>query len=91
MRYIDEESNSGIKGRIKEVDLPDFNWSFQVDIDDLSYELSYSEKIKSIKLVEKINIDIEKYLAIIDEEYGTDYCPSGYARNPKRKKRKKHI
>lgn len=85
LEYIDNESSSGIRGRIKEVGLPDFNWSFCIDIDDLNYELHYAGKKESIRLVETINSDIEKYLTAIDEKYGTYYCPSGFARNPKRK------
>ncbi|AKG07173.1 hypothetical protein AAX05_08770 [Moraxella bovoculi] len=49
--------------------------------DDATYELVYDELYtEAMAEYEKLNQDIEKYLRRIDEEYGTQYCPTGFAR-----------
>nr|6NMD_B Chain B, AcrVA1 [Moraxella bovoculi] len=49
--------------------------------DDETYELVYDELYtEAMGEYEELNQDIEKYLRRIDEEHGTQYCPTGFAR-----------
>ena len=54
--------------------------------DGLCYELDYTEeeieeeRESCLEMAKKFNNDIEKYLASIDKEHGTNYCPSGVTR-----------
>ena len=88
--YIDNADGCGtIRDKLKEVELPDLTWSFTVDdymTDAICRELGYTEderdeeKERCFEMASRFNSDIEKYLAKIDEEHGTNYCPSGATR-----------
>lgn len=49
--------------------------------DDDTYNLVYEELfVEAMGEYEKLNQDIEKYLRQIDEQFGTQYTPTGFAR-----------
>lgn len=87
---IDDGCGYGvIREKMMSVNLPDLKWSFNPDdylTDMLCDEFGYSEEETDaeyeavIEMAGKFNSDIEQYLRSIDKTYGTDYCPTGYAR-----------
>ena len=88
--YIDDGNGLGIiQERLIEVNLPNLRWSFSIDdymTDGMCYELEYTEdeteheRENCLDMAKKFNNDIEEYLANIDKEHGTNYCPSGATR-----------
>lgn len=51
------------------------------DEDEDGYRRLVEEKeMESMDTIEKINNDIERFLAKIDKQHGTDYCPTGATR-----------
>lgn len=92
-KYVDTcNFDNEICLKIKESKLPKWNWfcdSSTVDSDSTVYECypeeerektreTAIEEISSIK--EKFNSSCEEYLRMIDNKYGTSYCPTGALR-----------
>ena len=80
--------NEDINYNLYSVHLPIVEWSYDYAMDmpddytyiDDGYD-SYDDALaKCISLANKLNDDIEAYLLKIDKVYGTNYCPSGFAR-----------
>lgn len=87
--YIDDGDGGTIREKLTQAGLPAVEWSFNPDMytsDSLCYELDYTEEEREeerercFEMAEKFNSDIEKYLKTIDEQHGTNYCPSGASR-----------
>lgn len=67
----------------------DSYYDYDISEDDYESEDDYVEakeeayndaQIEVLKFAQKLNFDIEKFLAKIDAEHGTDYCPAGATR-----------
>ena len=87
--YIDDGNGGTIREKLMEAGLPEMKWSFNPDMytsESVCYELDYTEEEREeerercLEMAEKFNLDIEKYLKTIDEQHGTNYCPSGASR-----------
>lgn len=53
-----------------------------VDYTEAEYSRWYERNFeRTHDQLSQVNADIEKYLKSLDEEYGTDFCPSGSLRN----------
>lgn len=82
LRWIDSEINE----KLKDVGLSTIKFSHDAEDfpDDYTWELDYDDYEKAyydcIDMVEDINKDIEHYLAKIDEEHNTHYCPTRASR-----------
>ena len=91
-KYIDTANYEDLHSIISSVGLPELEWSCDsIDYpcdDDISMGIAdgdpdeYAEQalIELSKLVEDWNSTVERYLAVIDKEHGTHYCPSGVTR-----------
>ena len=88
---VDGEHNEDecINTVLERAGLPKIVWgfdSFDYNTESICYELGYTEeqieeeREKTMEMAQMFNDDIEDYLADIDKEHGTHYCPTKIAR-----------
>lgn len=87
--YLYDDNSHSINSMLRRVGLPEivFTQDYMqecpnsLDYDEV-FELEYDEAyFLCMDILEAINTDIENYLAGIDEQYATSYCPTGISRN----------
>lgn len=62
------------------ISCPDDSW-IETDRDDEAWQDEYDDLYRECyQEFNKLNSDIEKWLSNIDNEHGTSYCPTGFAR-----------